>query len=240
MVVKSKSRLEFIGEPPLVDVWDFPYFLRKMAGFPGSLCWLLAASKIACAFWNLHRNMTSWGWRMSFMVTPLKQWLEEIPLALSALLVTTFVPAKVGRWCNFQVRLAISKTEWELLVASHRSFSGGIFGWFWMYFGVACENSQGLDGWAIDWWLHFHYRTLSAENRNFGGWNHRWTDWISGWLRRKFAWCECSQSLQILESNHLMFDDVRSRYVFWYNETWHNKDQQGMIWHKRIWCDIMW
>lgn len=75
-----------------------------------------------------HRNMTSWGWRMSFMVTPLKQWLEEIPLALSALLVTI-----CRRWCNFQVRLAISKTEWELLVASHRSF----FRWdIWMILDV--------------------------------------------------------------------------------------------------------
>ena len=172
------------------------------------------------------------------MVTPLKQWLEEIPLALSALLVTTNVAAKVG-WCNSQVRAQrFPRPNGELLVASHLSFSGGIFGWFWMYFwGGLLKNSQGLDGWAIDWWLHFHYRTLSAENRNFGGWNHRWTDWILGWLRRKFAWCECSQSLQILESNHFMFDDVRSRYVFWYNETWYNKVWYDISGYDMILCD---
>ena len=119
----------------------------------------------------------------------------------------------------------------ELLVASHLSFSGGIFGCILDVFlgWLVKKNSQGLDGWAIDWWLHFHYRTLSAENRNFGGWNHRWTDWISGWLRRKLAWCECSQSLQILESNHFMFDDGRSRYVFLWE--W-NMLQQGVMWHK--------
>ena len=57
------------GEPPLVDVWDFPYFPRKMAGFPGSLCWLLAASKIAvpfgiCNFWMVNpwcrKSIATW------------------------------------------------------------------------------------------------------------------------------------------------------------------------------------